>query len=95
MYSLVQAVLCPIFASGSDAFQARKSIIVVANLIAIVGAVVGSSAQNIYVLIVGQGLMGISFSCAPLAYTIPSEVVPHKWRPGERPKPTEITLSWH
>ncbi|KIW13895.1 hypothetical protein PV08_06676 [Exophiala spinifera] len=79
--SLVQAVLGPVISSGSDMFQARKTLLVGSCLIAVVGAAIVPRSQSLYQVIAGQSLIGVGFASVPLAYCVPSEIVPRKWRP--------------
>ncbi|KAH7394196.1 putative siderophore iron transporter [Phaeosphaeria sp. MPI-PUGE-AT-0046c] len=79
--SLVQGVLGPIIASASDTFQARKSILVVTCLISFVGAGIAPGSHSIYRVIAAQTLIGFGFASVPLAYCIPSEILPRRWRP--------------
>ncbi|KAK3669191.1 hypothetical protein LTR78_010926 [Recurvomyces mirabilis] len=80
--SLVQAVLAPIISSASDAFQARKSILVATCLVSFVGAAIAPGAKSIGRLISAQTLIGVGFAAVPLAYTVPSEILPRRWRPS-------------
>jgi len=80
--SLVQAVLGPVLASASDTFQARKIILVSTSAISFIGSAIAPGSTNIYRLIVAQILIGFGFASVPLAYSIPSEILPRKWRPG-------------
>ncbi|KAK5722045.1 hypothetical protein LTR17_014481 [Elasticomyces elasticus] len=79
--SLVQAVLGPVLASVSDTFQARKIILVSTCLISFVGSAIAPGSTSIYRLIVAQILIGAGFAVVPLAYCVPSEILPRKWRP--------------
>ncbi|KAK5049302.1 hypothetical protein LTR84_004231 [Exophiala bonariae] len=79
--SLVQAVLGPIISSTSDTFQARKSILIGSCMISFVGAAIAPGARSIYRLIVAQTLIGVGFASVPLAYCVPSEICPRRWRP--------------
>ncbi|KAK9435055.1 siderophore iron transporter [Metarhizium brunneum] len=79
--SLVQAVLAPVISSASDTFQARKLILVVGCVISFIGSAVAPGSQSIYRLIVAQILIGFGFSSTALAYSVPSEILPKKWRP--------------
>lgn len=81
--SLVQAVVAPVISSASDTFQARKIIMVGASLISFIGAAIAPGSENIYRLIVAQILIGFGFATVPLAYCVPSEILPRKWRPSE------------
>ena len=78
-----QAVLAPLISSASDTFQARKTLLVGCTLVSVIGAAIAPGSGNIYRLIVAQILIGVGFACVPLAYCIPSEILPRKWRPSE------------
>ncbi len=80
--SLAQAVFTPIIASASDVFQARKNLMVGCYILSFVGCAVAASAKNIYGLIGAQILIGFGFSAVALVYTVPSEILPRKWRPS-------------
>ncbi|KAK5702380.1 hypothetical protein LTR17_022377 [Elasticomyces elasticus] len=79
--SLVQAVLAPIISSASDTFQARKSIMVGSFVLSFIGSAIAPGAGSIYRLIVAQILIGFGFASTALAYSVPSEILPKKWRP--------------
>ncbi|KAJ6442541.1 siderophore iron transporter [Purpureocillium lavendulum] len=79
--ALVQAVLAPIISSASDTFQARKLIMVVCCVISFIGSAIAPGSESIYRLIVAQILIGFGFSSTALAYCVPSEILPKKWRP--------------
>jgi MFS family permease len=81
--SLVQAVLAPVISSASDTFQARKLLLVGPSIISFIGAAIAPGSNNIYRLIVAQILIGFGFATVPLAYCVPSEILPRKWRPSE------------
>jgi MFS family permease len=81
--SLVQAVLSPIISSTSDTFQARKTLLVSSSVISFIGAAIAPGSANIYRLIVAQVLIGFGFASVPLAYCVPSEILPRKWRPSK------------
>ena len=81
--SLVQAVVAPVISSASDTFQARKTLLVGPCVISFVGAAIAPGSSNIYRLIVAQILIGFGFATVPLAYCVPSEILPRKWRPSE------------
>ena len=67
----------------SDTFQARKSILVGSSLISLVGAAIAPGSKDIYRLIAAQTLIGVGFASVPLAYAVPSEILPRKWRPSK------------
>ena len=81
--SLVQAVLGPVISSASDTFQARKILLVSTATISFIGAAIAPGSGSIYRLIVAQILIGFGFASVPLAYCVPSEILPRKWRPSE------------
>ncbi|KAH8901380.1 putative siderophore iron transporter [Thozetella sp. PMI_491] len=79
--SLVQAVLAPVISSASDRFQARKLIMVCTSLVSFIGSAIAPGSDNIYRLIGAQVLIGFGFASTSLAYCVPSEILPRKWRP--------------
>lgn len=68
-------------AFASDTFQARKVLLLVPCAISVIGCAIAPGASSIYRIIVAQMLIGFGFACVPLAYSIPSEVLPRRWRP--------------
>lgn len=80
--SLVQAVVSPVISSASDTFQARKALLVGFSGISFVGAAIAPGSKDIYRLIVAQILIGFGFATVPLAYCVPSEILPRRWRPS-------------
>ena len=81
--ALVQAVIAPVVSSASDTFQARKSILVGGSIISFIGAAIAPGSSNIYRLIGAQILIGFGFATVPLAYCVPSEILPKKWSPSK------------
>ncbi|CAL5865899.1 uncharacterized protein PFLUO_LOCUS105 [Penicillium psychrofluorescens] len=79
--SLVQAVIGPVISSASDLFQARKSILVGACVLSFIGAAIAPGSKDIYRVIAAQTLIGFGFATVPLAYSVPSEILPRRWRP--------------
>ncbi|KAB5576271.1 putative siderophore iron transporter [Coniochaeta sp. 2T2.1] len=79
--SLVQAVLGPIVASASDTFQARKPLLIGLTVISFIGCAIAPGSKSIYRLIAAQALIGVGYSSTPLAYSVPAEMIPRKWRP--------------
>ncbi|OOQ84512.1 putative siderophore iron transporter [Penicillium brasilianum] len=79
--SLVQAVVGPVISFGSDTFQARKSILVTCSIISFIGAAIAPGASSIGRVIAAQTLIGFGFATVPLAYSVPSEILPRRWRP--------------
>ncbi|KEF62550.1 uncharacterized protein A1O9_00523 [Exophiala aquamarina CBS 119918] len=78
---LVQAVLGPIISSASDIFQVRKPLMVGSCVLAFIGAAIAPGSSNIYRLIGANILIGFGFATVPLAYSVPSEILPRRWRP--------------
>lgn len=74
-------MLAPVLANASDLFQARKNILVVGCAVSVIGAGIAPGSSNIYRLIIAQILQGIGFAANTLAYAVPSEIVPRRWRP--------------
>lgn len=81
--SLVQAVVSPVISSASDTFQARKALLVGFSTVSVIGAAIAPGSKDIYRLIVAQILIGFGFATVPLAYCVPSEILPRKWRPSK------------
>ena len=81
--SLVQAVLGPVISNTSDVFQNRKLLLFGTATVSFVGAAVAAGSKEVSRLIVGQTLIGVGFAAVPLAYAVPSEILPRKWRPRE------------
>lgn len=79
--SLVQAVIGPVISSASDLFQARKSILVGSCVLSFIGAAIVPGSKDIYRIIAAQTLIGFGFATVPLAYSVPSEILPRRWRP--------------
>ena len=75
--------MSPLIASASDTFQARKALLVVPCVISFIGTAIAPGSGNIYRLIVAQILQGFGFAVVPLAYCVPSEICPRKWRPSK------------
>ncbi|QDS73349.1 hypothetical protein FKW77_006804 [Venturia effusa] len=69
VFSLVQAVLSPLFASISDTFQARKALLVVPALISFIGAAIAPTATSmsrwIMMAVWGLTAAGIFFGYRP------------------------------
>jgi MFS family permease len=81
--SLVQAVISPLISSASDTFQARKALLVGPCIISFIGAAIAPGSTTIFRVIGAQIMIGIGFATVPLAYCVPSEIVPRKWRPSK------------
>jgi MFS family permease len=79
--SLVQGVLGPVISTASDTFQARKPLLVGSCAISFVGACIAPGSNSIYRLIGANVLVGVGFASVPLAYAVPSEILPRRWRP--------------
>ncbi|KIW38682.1 uncharacterized protein PV06_09632 [Exophiala oligosperma] len=79
--SLVQTVLAPVVSSASDTFQARKSILIASCAVAFVGSAIAPRSATIYQVIAAQSLIGVGMAAVPLAYVVPSEILPRRWRP--------------
>lgn len=69
---------------ASDTFQARKTLLVGSSAIAFIGACIAPGSSNIYRLIGASVLIGIGLASVPLAYAVPSEILPRRWRPCKR-----------
>lgn len=75
--------MSPTISSVSDTFQIRKYLLVGPSIISFIGAAIAPGSTNIYRLIVAQILIGFGFATVPLAYCVPSEILPRKWRPSK------------
>ncbi|KEF57076.1 uncharacterized protein A1O9_07266 [Exophiala aquamarina CBS 119918] len=78
---LVQGVLGPLISSASDLFQARKPLLLGSCVVSFIGSAIAARAGTIYQLVAAQALIGVGFASVPLAYCVPSEIVPRRWRP--------------
>ncbi|KAJ9602510.1 hypothetical protein H2200_013053 [Cladophialophora chaetospira] len=78
---LAQTVLGPIIASASDAFQARKTLLVGSSVISFIGSAIAPGSKDISRLIAANVLIGVGLAAVPLAYSVPSEILPRSWRP--------------
>ena len=90
--SLVQAVLAPLISSTSDTFQVRKALLVGTAVISFIGCAIAPGSKDIYRLIVAQVLIGFGFAAVPLAYCVPSEILPRKWRPSRPNDPMSLRI---
>jgi MFS family permease len=81
--SLVQAVVGPIISTASDTFQARKPLLLGSSSVSFVGACIAPGSTSLYRLVGASVLIGIGFASVPLAYAVPSEILPRRWRPCE------------
>ncbi|VUC25019.1 unnamed protein product [Clonostachys rosea] len=79
--SLVQAVICPVLCSVSDVFQMRKHLLLGCAVISFVGCAIAPGSANVYRVIAAQTMIGFGFASIPLCLSIPSEILPRKWRP--------------
>ncbi|KAH8669106.1 putative siderophore iron transporter [Xylariales sp. PMI_506] len=79
--TLMQAVISPLVSSASDTFQARKLLLVGTSTISFVGAAIAPGSTDLYRLIGATILIGVGFSSVGLAFAVPSEILPRKWRP--------------
>ncbi|KAL1844144.1 hypothetical protein VTK73DRAFT_2655 [Phialemonium thermophilum] len=76
---LMQSVLSPIVGRLSDVLD-RKYIAAVPPLVAFVGAVISAKASSMTMLIVGGILIGTTLSTIAIVQSIPSEILPLKYR---------------
>lgn len=79
--SLIQGVLGPVISTASDTFQARKLLLLGSCIIAFIGACIAPGSSSIYRLIGANILVGVGLASVPIAYAVPSEILPRKWRP--------------
>lgn len=79
--SLVQGVVGPIISRGSDVFQARKLLLLATCTVSFIGACIAPGSESVSRLIGANVLIGVGFAAVPLAYAVPSEILPRRWRP--------------
>ncbi|KAK4047064.1 hypothetical protein OIV83_005627 [Microbotryomycetes sp. JL201] len=79
--SIMQAVFGPIMSFASDSFQARKVFLIGPCLVAFAGCAVAPGATSLVRVVGAQIMIGVGFAAVPLAYAIPSEILPRRWRP--------------
>lgn len=75
----MQSVLSPIVGRLSDVLD-RRYLVSIPPLIAFVGAVISAKATSMSMLIGGGILIGVTLSTISIAQSIPSEVLPLKYR---------------
>ena len=75
--------------SNDELLEVRPLLLVGSCLISFIGAGIAPGSQTIYRLIAAQVLIGFGFAVVPLAYAVPSEILPRRWRTGE---PQEATF---
>ncbi|KAK5312453.1 hypothetical protein LTR93_011324 [Exophiala xenobiotica] len=78
--TFVSAWLGPVLSSASDTFQVRKSVVVATCFLGAIGAGIAPGSHGTGRLIAAQTLIGFGFASMPLAYAIPGEILPRKWR---------------
>ncbi|GME39196.1 mfs general substrate transporter [Neofusicoccum parvum] len=76
---LMQAALSPIVGRLSDILD-RKYLVSIPPLVAFVGAVVCAKATSMNMLIGGSILVGVTLSTIAIVQSIPSEILPLKYR---------------
>jgi MFS family permease len=80
--TLCQAALGPLVASVSDLFQVRKPILILATVLGLIGSAIAPGSKDVYRLIGAQILIGFALVAAPLSYSVPSEIMPRRYRPA-------------
>ncbi len=76
---LMQSVLSPIVGRLSDVLD-RKYLSTIPPLIAVAGSVISAKATSMTMLIVGGILIGTTLATVAVVHSIPSEVLPLKYR---------------
>ena len=76
----MQSVLSPIVGRLSDVLD-RKYIASLTPLVAFAGAVISARATSMNELIGGSILIGVNLSTVAIVHSIPSEILPLKYRP--------------
>lgn len=75
---LTLATILPV--SQAADYWGRKNFIIGSTAIGLVGAIMVSRSQNIATAIAGIVLVGSAYGCQSICYTVPSEVLPRKYR---------------
>lgn len=60
------------------------------SVVSMIGAAIAPGSKDIYRLIVATVLIGVGFSSVGLAFAVPSEILPRKWRPSESTTPNLV-----
>jgi MFS family permease len=76
----MQSVFSPLVGRLSDIYD-RKWIVTIPPLIACAGAIISARATSIDMLIVGGILIGCTLATIAIIHSIPSEIMPLKYRP--------------
>ncbi len=76
----MQSALSPIVGRLSDVLD-RKYLSALPPLVAFAGAVISARATDMNMLIGGGILIGVNLSTVAIVHSIPSEILPMKWRP--------------
>jgi len=80
---LVQAAFVNLLAAASDLFQARKWLLVGCLTLAFIGAAIAPGSKSVSRLIAAQTLIGFGNAIQVLAFAVPSEIIPKRWRPSK------------
>lgn len=80
---LVQAAIINPLCSASDIFQSRKLLLVACCVLSFVGAAIVPGSTSIGRLIAGQTLIGFGNAAQGLAFSVPAEILPRRWRPSK------------
>lgn len=75
----MQSVLCPVVGRLSDVLD-RKYLSALTPLVAFAGAVISARAKSMDMLIGGGILIGTNLSTVAIVHSIPSEILPLKYR---------------
>ncbi|KAM5360695.1 hypothetical protein ACJZ2D_013573 [Fusarium nematophilum] len=77
--TIPSVVLGPVVAQTAD-YWGRKWFVVIFSLLGAVGCVIVSRADSFAMFIAGTTITGLEFGVLPLLHTVPSEILPRRWR---------------
>ena len=77
--TIPSVVLGPVVSQTAD-YWGRKWFLVFSSLLGAVGCVVASRSDSFAMFIAGMVITGFEFGVLPLLHTVPSEILPRRWR---------------
>ncbi|KAK7408177.1 hypothetical protein QQX98_009644 [Neonectria punicea] len=77
--TIPSVVLGPVVAQTAD-YWGRKWFLVISSIFGAIGCAIASRADNFAMFIAGMTLTGLEFGVLPLLHTVPSEILPRRWR---------------
>lgn len=77
--TIPSVVFGPIVSQTAD-YWGRKWFLVAATIFGTIGCIVAARADSFAMFILGMTLTGLEFGALPLLHTVPSEILPRRWR---------------